>query len=84
GYEATTGGDGENRAGEDPTLISRCHAGAGAFGWPQATLDNIAFRANVRLFQGNHYWGLFVLSLNVWRRLLRAVGLSPETEGSPA
>lgn len=71
GFVATTGGDGENRPGDDPAVISRYHVGAGAFGWPQPMLDDLVFRANLRLFHGNYYWGLLVLPLNAGRSLLR-------------
>ena len=70
GYTATTGGDGENRFHEDPTIISRCHVGAGAVGRPCLFLDNFVFCARVRLFQGNYYWGFLVIPLDLGRRAL--------------
>lgn len=69
GFVATTGGNGENRPGEDPTIISRYHVVASAFGWSQSILDGLLFRARVRLYHGNYYWGLLVIPLNAAERI---------------
>lgn len=72
GFVATTGGAGENRAGEDPAVISRFHVNASVLGQPSLFLDTLIFRANVRLLQGNYYWGLLILPVNMLRRVARA------------
>jgi peptidoglycan/xylan/chitin deacetylase (PgdA/CDA1 family) len=56
GYRATTGGHGENRPEEDPTVISRVHAGDRALGWRWGFLDDLRLLAACRAFQGNYYW----------------------------
>lgn len=69
GFLATTGGRGANRPGEPAQVISRVHVGerAGGFDWPW--LDDLAFRATVESFRGNHYWSLVVAGVGLIRRL---------------
>jgi peptidoglycan/xylan/chitin deacetylase (PgdA/CDA1 family) len=60
GYQATTGGRGENRPGEAPTVVSRVHAGDGAIGWSWPWIDDLRLYAACRAFHGVYYW-CFVL-----------------------
>ena len=69
GFQAVTGGDDENREGQDPAVISRVHVTDLAIGWRWPAANRLAFRANVRLFQGNYYWGLVALPTNLIRKL---------------
>lgn len=64
GFVATTAGSGENRADEPWQILSRLSVTEGILGWRWAWLDDLWFRANVRLFQGNYYWyGMVALLL---------------------
>ncbi|WP_264212630.1 polysaccharide deacetylase family protein [Leisingera thetidis] len=69
GYLATTAGQGANRAGEDPAVISRVHVGENAAGFASARIDAWHFRATVRCFQGNHYWYLVILAAGLSKKL---------------
>lgn len=73
GYLATTGGHGANRTQEPADILSRVHVGERVAGFHCAMFDDIAFRATVRCFQGNHYWYLPIVLINavrlVWLRL---------------
>jgi len=63
GFVATTAGIGENRVGELWQILSRLSVIEGVLGWRCASIDDLWFRANVRLFQGNYYWYMVVLLL---------------------
>jgi len=69
GFRATTGGIGENRAGEEPTVISRIPINERALGWSRPWAERLALRANVRLFQGIYYWYLLLLPMHLCRRI---------------
>lgn len=69
GYRASTGGRGENRPVEDPRVISRIHVGDRVFGGCFPWLDSIFFLAQVRLSQGNYYWYLLLLPINLSSRV---------------
>jgi peptidoglycan/xylan/chitin deacetylase (PgdA/CDA1 family) len=69
GFLATTAGIGENRADEPWQILSRWSVTEGILGWRSAWLDDLWFRANVRLFQGNYYWYGIVALLLVGQRL---------------
>lgn len=56
GYAATTGGRGRNARSEPADTISRLHVGERYAGFDSARIDDLAFYASVRCFQGNHYW----------------------------
>lgn len=73
GFIATTGGLGENRANEDPRVISRVHVGDRVLGfrWPWA--EGVALCATVRTFQGNYYWFGVLIVFGAIRRLVKAV-----------
>jgi peptidoglycan/xylan/chitin deacetylase (PgdA/CDA1 family) len=71
GYLATTGGSGENRAEEDPRVISRVTAHDMSQGGRLPWLDALALRATVRLGHGNYYWYIVLLSI---RAALRIAG----------
>lgn len=73
GYLATTGGCGENRAGEDPTVISRVHVGEVAPGWIRGRGEGLALLATVRTFHGNYYWYFVVLGAHVLGWIYRGV-----------
>jgi peptidoglycan/xylan/chitin deacetylase (PgdA/CDA1 family) len=64
GYRATTGGRGENRPGEDPTVISRVHAGDRALGLRWDALDDLHLLASCRAFHGNYYWCLPLFAIH--------------------
>ena len=70
GYLATTGGQGENRLGENPEVLSRLHVGDRAAGWSSAWLEALALKASIRTFHGIYYWYFLVLVFNVSRRLI--------------
>lgn len=88
GYWATTAGQGSNRAGEDPAVISRVHAGENAAGFESAWIDTWHFHATVRCFQGNAYWYLVILAAGVSKALHRRVNArrqrSRQCQGAPA
>jgi peptidoglycan/xylan/chitin deacetylase (PgdA/CDA1 family) len=73
GFAATTGGRGENRPEEDPTVISRVHVGdrIAGFDWPWA--EGVALRAVVRTFEGNLYWYFLLLLFAVSRKAATGV-----------
>ncbi len=81
GYLATTGGAGENRGGEDATVISRTPVTDRPFGWHWPAAESLALRAKLRLFQGNYYWYFLVLLMDQCRklavRLARPAGRRP-------
>ncbi|WP_052249041.1 polysaccharide deacetylase family protein [Leisingera sp. ANG-Vp] len=78
GYLASTAGNGSNREGEDPAVISRVHAGENAAGFRSARLDAWHFRATVRCFQGNHYWYLLILAASLSKALHKRLNLRPQ------
>ncbi len=69
GYQATTGGRGENRAEEDPRVLSRVHGGDRALGWKWPLLDDLILYARIRVVQGNYYWYSFLGFVNLASRL---------------
>ncbi|WP_052261744.1 polysaccharide deacetylase family protein [Leisingera sp. ANG-M1] len=71
GYLATTAGPGSNRAGEDPAVVSRVHAGENAAGFQSARIDSWHFRATVRCFQGNYYWYLLILAAGLCKAICK-------------
>lgn len=74
GYDATTGGEGENRDGEDPRVISRQHAGDRPLGVRLPWLEGPAIVAQARCFHGNYYWYPLVLAMNLCRKAVGALG----------
>jgi peptidoglycan/xylan/chitin deacetylase (PgdA/CDA1 family) len=70
GYLATTGGTGRNTAGEPAAILSRIHVGDRALGLRWGPAEALRLRATVRLFQGNHYWYLVAVPMDLARRLL--------------
>lgn len=60
GYLATTGGGGENRPDEDPSVISRVHVNDRTLGWKWLAAEDFAMIAKIRLWEGNYYWYLLV------------------------
>lgn len=73
GYWATSGGEGENRPGEDPTIISRIYAGDRSLGWRWLWAEGWFLLARVRLSGGNYYWYLVVFPLNLYRKVLKKI-----------
>lgn len=69
GYHATTAGRGNNREGENPEIISRLHVGERYAGFANAWIDDLAFRASVRCFQGNTYWYLVLAPIHLVGKL---------------
>ncbi len=71
GFLGTTGGRGANRPDEDASVISRVHIGerVAGFRWPWA--DDLALRASIRCFQGNHYWYLPLAAIGLLRSVVR-------------
>lgn len=67
GFHVFTGGRGENRAGEDPELLSRTHVQDRAFGGGPLWLEALAFRAKVQSASGNLYWSLVVMLASALR-----------------
>jgi peptidoglycan/xylan/chitin deacetylase (PgdA/CDA1 family) len=81
GYLATTGGKGENRAEEDPQVISRVTAHDMSLGGRLPWLDALALRATVRLGHGNYYWYIVVLSMKAAHRVAGWLGVSRVERG---
>lgn len=67
GFTRFTGGRGENRAGEDPNVLSRVHVHDHAFGGGPLWLEGLAFRAKVGSMSGNIYWSLVVMAASALR-----------------
>jgi peptidoglycan/xylan/chitin deacetylase (PgdA/CDA1 family) len=80
GFDAVTGGSGENGSGEDPRMLSRVHVGGQAGGRPW--LETIAFLATIRTFQGNYYWYLPLLVMRLLRPMLRKSGNASRGAGA--
>lgn len=75
GFTAVTGGRGENRVGEDPTVLSRIHIQDHAFGGGPLWLEALVFRAKVNSAAGMWVWHpILVLAARVRRRRLGASG----------
>lgn len=68
GFAATTGWPGRNAPGDPPDAISRIHIGQDWIGLRCAMADELGFRATLRCFQGNLYWGLVLMALGLVRR----------------
>lgn len=68
GFTAFTGGRGENRAGEDPAVLSRVHVHDRAFGGGPLWLEGLAFRARLGSMSGNLYWAPMVMAASLIRR----------------
>jgi peptidoglycan/xylan/chitin deacetylase (PgdA/CDA1 family) len=60
GFSVVTGGLGENRAGEDPGILSRVHVQDRAFGDGPLWLEGLAFRARVNAASGRLAWQILV------------------------
>jgi hypothetical protein len=73
GYRATTGGQGRNTAAENPTILSRIHAGDRALGVRFAPAERLHIRAVIGLFEGNHYWYLVAGPMSLARRMVMAL-----------
>lgn len=73
GYQATTAGRGRNTADEPADVISRVHVGDRAIGVRWQPAEALAFRAQVRLMQGNFYWYLVLAPMNALRRVVFAL-----------
>jgi len=65
GFWASTGGRGENRAGEDPRVISRISVHDEVLGWRWDWLDCLVFKAGVRMGHGNYYWYIPLLAVRL-------------------
>lgn len=65
GFLASTGGHGENRPEEDPTVISRITVHEGTLGLHWSWLDCFMFKAKVHMCHGNYYWYLPVLAIRL-------------------
>lgn len=80
GFEAVTGGRGENRPGtsgpdDGPTILSRVHLQDRAFGGGPLWLEALALRARVNTAAGRLIWHLpSVLAARSRRRLLGPMG----------
>lgn len=68
GFVSFTGGRGENRAEEDPAVLSRVHVHDRAFGGGPLWLEALAFRAKLGAMSGNLYWAPVVMAASVIRR----------------
>ncbi|MEH3100947.1 polysaccharide deacetylase family protein [Sphingomonas adhaesiva] len=77
GYRGTTAGRGRNTADEPADVISRVHVGDRAIGVRWQAAEALAFRAQVRLMQGNHYWYLVLAPMNALRRVVFALRRDP-------
>ncbi len=69
GYIATTAGNGENRAGENPEIISRLHIGDRVLGWRCPWADALYFKAQIKVGQGNYYWSILLLASNLLNKM---------------
>jgi len=56
GFSSVTGGLGENRAAEDPAILSRVHVQDHAFGGGPPWLEGLAFRARINSAAGRLAW----------------------------
>jgi peptidoglycan/xylan/chitin deacetylase (PgdA/CDA1 family) len=61
GFVAVTGGRGENRPDEDPTILSRVHVHDKAFGGGALWLEGLALRARVNAASGRLVWHILVV-----------------------
>ena len=61
GFVAVTGGRGENRPEEDPTILSRVHIHDRAFGRGPLWLEGLALRARVNSASGRLVWHFLVV-----------------------
>lgn len=73
GYKATTGGQGRNTKGEDPTLFSRIYVKHRYVPFRSATLNKYLFYAEVRSFEGNFYYYIICLIANMFNNILYLV-----------
>ncbi len=71
GFRATTGGSGENRAEEDPRVLSRLGVGDRIAGWHWPAAEALGMYAGLRVFQGNYYWFYLLILFAGLRRLHR-------------
>lgn len=76
GFHAVTGGRGLNRAGEDPTVLSRVHVQDRAFGGGPLWLEGLAFEARLNAASGRLAWWP-VAALATGLRRLRSTGVGP-------
>lgn len=78
GFQAVTGGRGENRADENPTVLSRVHLQDHAFGGGPLWLEGWAVRARANTASGNMAWHLLTaVATRLRRRRFRAAGYGP-------
>ncbi|MCE6953151.1 polysaccharide deacetylase family protein [Cereibacter sphaeroides] len=68
GFRSFTGGRGENRPDEDPTVLSRVHVHDHAFGGGPLWLEDLAFRAKLGSMSGTLYWAPLVMAASLIRR----------------
>ena len=68
GFDRFTGGRGENRADEDPAVLSRVHVHDHAFGGGPAWLETLGFRARLGTMSGNLYWAPVMMAASLIRR----------------
>lgn len=73
GFLATTAGRGENRVGEDPSVISRTYCGDRPLGFRWAAADALSLRAKLGLASGNDAWYLLLAPMNAMRETVRAL-----------
>jgi len=74
GFEVVTGGRGENRASEEPTVLSRVHIQDFAFGGGGLALEALSLRARVNSAAGRYLWQLVTAVAGRLRR--RRFGVS--------
>ncbi|MEM1313635.1 MAG: polysaccharide deacetylase family protein [Pseudomonadota bacterium] len=69
GFAVLTGGLGENRPDEDPTVLSRVHVTDRAFGGGPGWLEELALTARVHAASGRYAWhGVVALASTLRRR----------------
>ena len=71
GFLATTAGDRRNAEDDPPDILSRLHAGDRALGVRWLPAEALWLRANVRLWQGNHYWYPLAATMAAAHRVVR-------------
>ncbi len=75
GFDAVTGGAGENRTDEDPTILSRAHVQDYAFGAGPLWLEGLATWARAHSAAGHWHWHVVtVLAARARKRKFGATG----------
>lgn len=78
GFAVVTGGRGENRADEDPSILSRVHVQDFAFGGGGRWLEALALRARVNAAAGRYVWQIVsAIATRLRRRRFGASGYGP-------